>query len=348
MAQRLRLYDLRVSRFPRVLGLCADNVPEIAAYANSIQETLLFDKAAGDSGWQGTFAEITANISRSQPFLTLPRNIARLETVVACDKPIQLNNQFYEYLAFGNGRMRTSRCRCPGTLQAYARNNAITFQDLTNAPQTLRLYLTDPLDVGKRVLLSGLDANDKPIYTLDGQVTVSGIFLALDSPFVSSPLTFNRITGVQKDVTRGQVELYQVDPTTGDEVLLLTMEPSETVASYRRYYFSNLPTSCCPVPGAAEGTVQVRAIAKMEPVPVISDTDYLLLTSREAFIEEAQSLRLSEADTGAAQQMAAVHHAKAIRLLIGELSHYQGLDNPAVGFFPFGSASLERVDLGMV
>ena len=349
MAQRLNLYALRTSRFPRVLGLCQNNVPAIADYANSIQETLLYDKAAGDEGWQGSWAEIAFNVSRTNPYWTGAREIARLGAVTVCNNPINLNNQFFEYLQFGNGRMSTTRCGCPGQLAAYARNNVITFTDLSSPPQYLRVYLTNAQDATKRVMFSGTDANDSQIYSQDNLVIVNGIFVSLEAPYVTTALTFNSITGIQKDITAGQVQIYQVDPTTGDEVLLLTMEPSETIASYRRYYFDDLPTSCCVVPGTtASTTIQVTAIAKLEPIPVIVDTDYLTLTSREAFIEEAMALRLQEADTAAAQQMAAIHHARAIRLLIGQSSHYQGINNPAVSFEPFGSANLDKIMIGMV
>lgn len=330
------------------MGLCQANIPEIADYANAIQETLLYDKAAGEESWNGTWAEVQFNVSQSQPFFTAPRDIARIESAVVCNKPVPLNNQFFEYLQFGNGRLATDRCDKPDLLQIYARNNAITFTDLTNTPQYVRAYMTDATDIAKRVLVQGLDSNNNTIYSLDNTVMVSGVFLALEAPFITSTITFNRLTGIQKDVTSGRVEIYQVDPTTGDEVLLLTMEPSETTASYRRYYFSNLPCSCCAPPGATEGTVQVRAIAKMDLVPMSVDTDYCLLQSKEAFIEEARALTLSESDSASAQAQAAVHHLRAIRLLIGENGHFQGVHEPALGFNPFGSAHLDRVNIGMI
>lgn len=337
MAQRLRLQDLRTSRFPRVIGACQTNVPTIAQYANDCQAQLLYDKAAGDESWHGTWAEVSFNVSRSSPFITLPREIARLESVVVCDKPVALNNQFFEYLQFGNGRMSTNSCRCPDELAVYARNNAITFTDLSDAPQLIRVYRTSDQDDGKRTLIQGVDANDMVVYSQDVFNRVQGVFLTFDSVPVTTTLSFNRLTGIQKDITSGQIQYYQVDPTTGEEALLLTMEPSETTASYRRYYFSNLPSACCPVPGQAEGTVQVKAIAKLDLIPVITDTDYLLIQNLEAMIEQAQAVRLMEADTVAAQQMAERHHQRAIQLLIGENSHWNGINQPAVGFFPFAS-----------
>lgn len=348
MDRRLNLYQLRKSRFPRVLGLCQDNIPEIAAYANSIQETLLFDKDAGDESWNGTFAEVFFNVSQTQPYITLPREIARIQTADVCDHPVPINNAFFEYLQFGNGRMAKGRCHCPGTLAGYERNNAVLFTELTNTPQMIRAYINNAQDVGKRAIISGLDSNNKEIYSQDNLVIVQGEFAAFDSPFVTWTLPFNRITGISKDATAGVIEFYQVDPTSGEEVLILTMQPSETIASYRRYYFGNLPCSCCPVPGAVEGTVQISAIAKLQPVPVTTDTDYLLLTSKEAFISEAQAIRLGEADTISAQKMADRHHQRAIGFLISELGHYHGILTPAVGVNYFGDERCNRADLSMV
>lgn len=335
---RLRFYDLRVlPRFSQASGLCQNNVPELAAIANACQENLIYDKAASNESWHGTFAEIAFNVSRSQPYITLPREIARLEFPDVCNNPVPLNNQFAEYLRFGNGRMASDRCHCPGQLSVYSRNNAVTFTDLSNAPQRIRVYSTNAQDISRRVLIQGVDSNGVVVYSQDGLTRTSGVFLSLDSVPVTSVISWTFLTGIQKDQTAGQVQFYQVDPTTGDEVLLLTMEPGETTASYRRYYFSNLPCACCPVPGASEGTVQVTAIAKLDLIPVQVDTDWLLIQSREAFIEEATAIRLRAADTAAAQQMAELHHRRAIRLLISELGHFEGVTTPSVGYHPFGS-----------
>ena len=337
MPTRLRLLDLRASRFPRVLGLCQDNVPAIASAANAVQEQLLFDKAAGEESWVGSYAEIAFSVTRISPFATLPRDIARLESVVVCNQSVALNNQLVEYLRFGNGRMVNNRCRCPDELAVYARNNVPTTTDLSSPPQYIRCYLTDAQDVGKRVLVQGTDSNGSTIFSQNGTVRAQGIFLTLDSVPVTSDITFNSITGIQKDVTAGTVQVYQVNPDTGEEVLLVTLQPGEKVAWYRRYFFSDLPCGCCPTTDCDTGVVNVKAIAKLDLIPVQYDTDLLMLTSLEAFVEEGQSIRLMEADTLSAQNMAAIHHQRAIRLLIGQSSHVNGINDPAVGFFPFAN-----------
>jgi len=348
MPQRLRLFDVQQSRFPRVMGLCQGDLPAIAERLNASQQSLLYAKEASNESWNGTYAEIAFEISQDNPTVTLPREIARIEMATVCDSPIPVENAFVQYLLFGNGRLRKNRRCSPNFTQSVSRNNAVLFTDMTNPPQYIRMYIQDERDVAKRVLLQGKDSNDKTVYSTDNLLEVTGIFVALDQPFVTSPLLFNEIQGVQKDVTYAPVEFYQVDATTGDEILILTMQPGETTASYRRYHFSGVPCGCCPDPGDTSAPVQVTAIAKLDLIPVSVPTDYCLIQNLEALIHEGQSLKYAEADTGAAKAMAQNSHIQAVRLLIGELGHWNGVDSPAVGYAPFGSARLEKVRISMV
>ncbi len=344
--QRLRLYDLRRGRLPGVVGLCQSDISSVANIVNSAQRRLLMCKEACDEGWWGTWAEIAFNVSRTQPYITLPREVARLQFVDVCDGPIAVNNQFFEYLQFGNGRLpKTRPCTPIGSqIQGMARNNYPTTTDLTNGPQILRAYLGNAADAGQRIFYAGQDSNNRTVYTQDFTNRVTGQFVVLDSPFADAPQQWNRITGIQKDVTSGIVEVYQVDPTSGEEILLVTMQPTETTAWYRRYYFDQLPCSCCGT--CPEQTLTVTAIAKLDLIPVRVDTDYLLLQNEEAIIEECQSVRLSEMDTANAKAMAQERHIQAVRLLNGELNHYNGKDQVAVNFAPFGSADLNKVMVG--
>jgi hypothetical protein len=345
--QRLRLQDCRASRLPRVVGLCQEDGARIAQYVNTAQQRLLYCKEAGNDGWWGTFAEIAFTVNQADPYITTPRNVARMMYATWCDRFVSVQNQFFEYLSFGNGRLPKRFVQeCSGGVeQMYSRNNVVTFTDLSTPPQLIRVRITEASDVGKRCVISGTDNNNAVIYSQDGLDRVQGVFLAFTQPYATTTYQLNTLTGIQKDVTHGDVQFYQVDPTTGDEVLLLTMEPSETTASYRRYYLDNLPRSCCP-PANSSGNVSVTAICKMELLPVYYDTDYCLFQNLEALIEEAQSVRYSEMDNPSSKQMAQEKHMQAVRLLNGELNHYLGADQPAIGFKPFGSASLNRQRIG--
>lgn len=349
---RLRLYDCRNSRLPALVGICTADTPGIAAMVNAAQRRLVLGREAGDEGWWGSWAEVAFNtVSCTYPYITCPREIARIERINVCNRPIPIQNQFFEYLDFGNGRLPK---QCPrdnfGILQGFTRNNAVTFRDLSPAPQIIRIFATDPADINasRRVLLQGLDSANNVIYSQDGFNQTVGIFVNVESPFADSPMPFNAITGIQKDVTSGPIQIFQVDPVTGDQVLLSIMEPGEQVASYRRYYLNNLPLNCCHIPQTGVQNLQVTAIAKLELIPVVVDTDYLLLSNLEAITEECQSIRYSEIDSESAKKMAVERHTQAVRLLQGEVCHYQGKTNAAVSFKPFGSAGLDRIKIGMV
>lgn len=349
---RLRLYDVRLSRLPTVIGRCAGDIAAIANYVNSAQRRLLLCREASDEGWYGTFAEVMfTNVSRTLPWITLSREMARIEALGVCSVPVPVHNQFVEYLEFGNGRMPKNAlgdnnwCLPNG----YRRNNAITFSALPFAAQKIRIYSTSVSDAasGYRVFIQGVDHNGSVVYTVDNFNNVKGEFVTLRSPFADTDFLYSgSLTGIQKDVTIGQLQFFAVNVTTGEEVLIHTMEPSETVAGYTRYFLNNLPYGCCNPSTTTPQALQVKAIVKLEIVPVSVDTDYLLFHNLEAIIEECASLRYSEMDNANAKQMAHERHIQAVRLLNGELTHYYGTQTPAISFNPFGSAKLERMAIG--
>lgn len=349
--QRLRLYDLRLSRLPERVGLCQGDLPQLCNYINSAQERLITCKEAGDEGWWGTWAEIGFTVSRTTPYITLPREGARLELANICQRPVPLNNQFYEYLEFGNGRLPRLRQGAnwwPLT-QVMTRNNVITFQDLnTTTPQLIQIYATNAADMDgtHRVLIQGTNAQGDVVYSQDGNTPVTGIFVTLASPFVLTPFPFATITGIQKDITSGPVQFFQMDPTTSVASTLHQMEPTEQTALYRRYYFDALPCNCCHNPGVNSTTVVATAIVKLELIPVSVDTDYTLIQSKEAIINECESIRYEGMDKAVAAELANRKHSMAVRYLNGELTHRIGLDTPAVNFAPFGSARLSRQSIG--
>lgn len=347
--QRLRLYDMRMSDLPEAVGLCAGDITGLAKAVNRAQLSLLHCKEVSEDGWWGSWAEIEFWVSRQSPDVILPREIARLEQIDVCGRPVQVNNQFYEYLRFGNGRMSRERGRRYMPTQAFARNNAVTQIELAPTPQMLQVYITDPQDVGKRILLQGLDQSGQTIYSQDVLNQVTGVFVPFAFPFSTAPMQFTRITGIQKDVTVGPVQVFEVDPVSGVQNLLLTMEPGEQTAWYRRYQLNPLPWNCCHVqlpPG--QNQVRCTAIAMLEMIPVAVDTDYCLIQEPNAIILEAQSIRMSLNQSDSARGQAKEYHLQAVRLLIGQCSRYLGIEDVAIQFRPFGSATLARAGVGRI
>lgn len=351
---RLTLQQCCQSDIPTIIGVCSADTPQVANAVNRAQERLIFAKEAGDQGWYGSYAEMAFNVLQSDPYITLGRWGARIMDVTACKDSLQINNQFFEYLRFGNGKQPRYDCSgnrvngCCGSSQVFARGVFPSFRDLT-AGHFVRVRAVDTLDTSgdKRTLIQGTDSSDNVVTSLDGALRVQGQYLHILAPFVDLPFNLNKLTGIQKDATNGPIEYWDVNPTTGVETLILTMEPGELVSGYPRYYFHNIPLSCCPVVRVNnQPTVQVQGLVKLNLVPVIVPTDYLLIQCLEAIIAECQSMRYASMDLPASKQMALSAHRDAIRLLNGELTHYYGTDNPAVSFMPFGSARLERQAIG--
>lgn len=344
---RTRLIDFRLSRGPQSIGVCQSDIAGCAQNCNAAIQRLLLAREGGDTGWWGTWARMVFNVDKDEPHITLPRDVARIINMDICREPVFVQNEFYEFLEYGVGLQNPdipANCRNRCTpLETFDRGIYPTFTDIDEGSK-LRVYSTDNRDIGKRVLVQGLDTNNNPLISLDGGDDVLGVYVVLSSPasFVDSP-SLNKVTGIQKDVTAGPVRFYEV--VGGTETLVLTMEPSEQVAGYRRYFLSGLPKNCCDSNGDTE-TVQVTALAKLEFVPVRVDTDYLLIGNIEALIAECESIRYSSMDDVRAKQMSQERHTQAIRLLQGELVHQLGKERPAISFSPFGSAKLNRQRIG--
>lgn len=350
---RLTLAHCAASDIPEIIGACPRDIPAIANAVNRAQDRLIFAKESGDEGWHGSWAEMGFNVLRCDPYIALGRYGARLMEVDVCGKPIQINNQFEEYLRFGNGRQLeravTGRTWCREA-RVYARGMSPTYRDMTPG-HVIRIRAIDPLDTSgdKRVLIQGTNTSDHTVSSLDGAIRVQGIYLNVLSPFVDTPFPFNSITGIQKDATSGAIEFWDVDPVTAAERLILVMEGGELVAGYTRYYLKGLPLSCCHVTEiCGQATVQVTAMVKLNVIPVVVPTDYLIIQCMEAIISECQSMRYAKQDLPASKSMSAAAHKDAVRYLNGELTHYYGTQTPAISVLPFGSAKLEHQGIGLL
>jgi hypothetical protein len=339
---------MRMGRLSSAIGILQGDVVGMAQIINAAQTRLITAPELGETGWWGSWARTVFNVLQSAPHITLPRTIARVINVDVCKHPIAIQNEFYEFMQFGIGKQPNhhNRTGCGIGKQMFDRGTYPSFVDLPPTNNFVRVYLTTGADGGQRTLIQGLDVNGEKIYSQDGYNQVDGLFLSMEAPFVDCPQQMSRLTGIQKDITSGPVQYFTVDATTGVETAILTMDPGETVAGYRRYYLNGLPANCCS--GGSAQPIQVEGMAKLELIPVVVDTDYLLIQNPEAIIAECKSIRYGDMDSAAGKSMSEAHHKEAIRLLQGEIIHYLGKEQPAVVYEPFGSARLERVKIGMM
>ena len=331
------------------MGICQAD-PMVAAYANDSCERLMIDPKAADEGWYGSTVTLNLKVQiiNHAAYVVTPREIARLVVMGICQHPIEIRNKFYEYLQFGAGIQGCGDRRCGSPFAAYERDNVITLSPLLATPQKIIIYPNDVRDTGARVLLQGKNEHGQIILTTDPGtgLSVLGEYVVLNFPFVTSLNQFSMIIGIQKDQTYGPLQFFQLDPTTASQVSLSEMEPYEGVAWYRRYLVSGMSNRllCCAPQGKS---LYITAQGKLDFVPVVNETDYLLIPNVPALLEEAQSLRYSRMDSGNSEQKSAIHHSRALALLRGQATHYLGKINTAVNFRPFGSADLRRLNLSL-
>lgn len=317
----------------------------VAAYCNDACERLLMDPMTPSEGWWGgsVTMNLTASIINRSAYVVTPREIARLIVMGICQHPVPIRNGFYEYLQFGRG-LQPKGCQntaCESPFQAYERDNVFTFAPLLSTPQTVRIYPSDVRDIGLRILLQGKDQNGLLILTTDpgtGQAA-PGEYIGLNMPFVDSVNQYSSINGLQKDQTYGPIQFFQVDPVSGAEVPLSSMEPNEGVASYRRYLINGIPSQnlCCASPA---NPLQITAQGRIDFIPVANETDYLPIPNVPALIEEAMSVRYSRMDSPNSAQQSATHHVRALNLLNGQIDAMEGKTTVAINVPIFGSARI--------
>lgn len=322
---RLTLSSIKESRIPELLGVCNDDTARLAAYINDAQQRLIF--AGSEAGWWQGWVKVRFTVQRSSPYLTLPREFARIINMAVDSMPVRIQNEFFEILPGGTGPLDETACQdwC-GTVAGYERGVSPTTVDVTATNQKLRAYTTDSRDVGSNLIVTGLDQNGEAIYTTYGQKEINGFYMILNTPFVDTAFEVSAIKTVQKPITYGDVILVQVDQTTMAEVVLARYKASETNPVYRRYFIHPTPEGCC----TTTGTFTVTALAKQEYIPAFRDSDSLIIGNLPALTEMVQALRYYAMDAVSAHALAEKHEKRALTLLRRELDHYMGNQHVAI------------------
>lgn len=349
---RLTLNDLSQGLLPQDLGICRDDFARLASFVNPAQLRLI--QAGGETGWVGGWAKVVFNVSRTDPYITLPSQFARIANMDICQFPVRVQNEWYEFLDAGIGLQKNylTQCGWPGLMDSYDRGNVPTAYDLPSSNQYLRVYLTDTRDSGTKFYINGaLDQNGNGIYENDVTSQVQGAIMVLDYPFVTTSYivtAFNSITKVglaTSGTTFGDVVFKAVDATTGVETFLSRYTPQESNPSYRRYFIKSLPCRCECDP-VTTTTAQVTCMCKYDYKPVWNPSDVLVIQNPEAIRLECMSLKYGRMDSLESRALSMPSHTEAISLLNKELTHYLGKLNPAINWAPFGNARLEHASVG--
>ena len=274
--------------------------------------------------------------------IVLPGDYERIMMMTLDHVPMQMQSPWFEFVGYGLDLLtevqqhdldRNFLRDVQGVLD---REDCATFADVPSGTHTLRVYgQVDERVCGERpnLTLYGYDqyshwfrsatgnsfecatgnagtGNGEPPNYEDGvQVPING---DTDPFYIQTDQGVSEITAVSKPVTRGQVYVYAM-PTVGAGVHIATYAPRETLPVYRRYR----------IPGLDEGhTYHVTARCRRRYVPVMKDTDFLLISNLPALKAMIMSVYYLEA--GEAEQYAA-YKSIAVDILKKEAKAYIGL-----------------------
>lgn len=331
------LGDARNSDIPLIADLCPTD-PRVASLVNKAQRMII-----RRGKWWGLYQKIRICLTDTG-CVTWPRQVAAIENIAVDDVPVTVRNEWYEFLGNGPGlvpRRSGSSCSCSedlcwGTLEMYDRGTAPTFNDIRPPNKKLRLYPGRASDVGKRVLVKGHDTNGAAIQSDEAGEYIEGFYMTLALPYVDSSMELNDITSIQKPQTDAPVLAFELDTANGIQRQIGAYEWDELVPNYRRsFLYSMGGTSSC--------RRTVTAMAKLEFVDAVRDTDILMVGNMDAIEMMVQSILKRSANL---ESEAISLERAALRELNQELDHRLGKDKQAIGLHVFGSAPLRAKRIG--
>jgi len=303
------------TRIAKHLNLCATDARTIE-YINEAQRRLI------ESGkWKGTYGRF--NICATSGCIAWPRQIETIETVAVSENVGVVRNGWFEFVESGYGLLDN---KDNVGYQLLDRGESPTHKDMSGAGKPIRVYAFNESDAGKTITIQGYDENNNWVRTVksgSGADTVyqDGVVVTLVNGYVDTTTSFKSITGVLKDTTEGNVQLYEItvaSPLT--QVDIATYEPDETLPSYRRSLIPSLGGAA----GCEDGDdkkVAVTVIAKLRFINAVNDTDVLMVSDLYAIKNMAVAIKLEEnRDFGAATE----YRNLAIESLQNQLANHMG------------------------
>lgn len=292
-------------------GSCDDS--QVTAVINDACDRLM------ESGkWAGSIRRIA--FCHQAGLITLPAEVESVLAAADCRAPVQLMNEWFEFLPGGPGQLSD----CGHALDIVPRENSPCAFNVSKGYK-VRLYSDWAEDDGKAVLLQGINADGNRVQTQDNGEIIDGEGLIANNvnpPTGTVEWAEGGIKVVQKEPTHGPLRLYQVDPDTDQNAgLLAVWGPNEEFPSYRRFFYG-----ACKGYVDCDGESQPRYrpltfLCKIRHVPLVRDTDMVPITAPGALKNMVQAIWLEKCYR---PQEAEVYEQRAIRCLMNELKQHQG------------------------
>ena len=252
--------------------------------------------------WAGTTQSLILCAPNGQ--ITLPREVAKIIKCRVNGRFREVQSRWFEYYSNGNGLLGKGNWCGP----LVDRGFACTQYDI---PQGVPMYISivsdREEDDNAKILLRGHDETGREVYGLHSfgeSVPIYGG--AQDTMWVSEKL-FSDITAIEKPITRGYVYVSAILPSLGIRYFLGSIHPDETHPQYRRYFVQevarDVTTTTTPLVNPDPLTTvqqmtpyRLDAMCKLQYVPLVHDSDPLLIQNFGALKMMLKAVRLEDAE----------------------------------------------------
>lgn len=289
------------------------------------------DRLITQGNWVGVY--LRYEICLAESCLVWPRQIENIEAVAFCKRPGTVRNDWFEFLGAGPGIVDSTDSI---GAQLVDRGTSPTFDWVTGTGKYVRVY-SSAQDAGKHIILRYYDENGQKVYSSIGGTWQEGEQLTLVAPpayaVTTSTVRANGLYQVVKDTTSKPVLLYEYDGVSNTKTLA-QYEPAETNPIYRVSIVPGLSQSGGCGDGCVDGrcgegdctTPRVTVMARLRHIPVVVDSDPLVLSCRSAF--KLMSMSISE-EMARNDDRALLLEKRALKALDDELHAHLG-DGPVV------------------
>lgn len=290
MPYQYNLGDAKASALKNIAGTCTDSA-QFLEYVNEAQRRLL-----RRGTWFDTDQVVQLCVYNA--CITWPRYVGTVLGVrFCCLGDVDIRNNWFQIIG-------PSNCAWDRSSMVTVRDNGTgpTFNDVTSEDgKIIRAFIEKRADAGRTIRIFGINAaTNLPLQERnDDGDWVDGVTLTLStsSSGVSTTMRVKKITSVVKDRTQGNVFLYEYDPDTTLLRDLAIYAPSETNPRYRKSFvhnFCSVGTTCAESDGVTMR--KMEALVKLSFVPVVSDSDWLMIDNFDALKFMIQAIQMEEAN----------------------------------------------------
>lgn len=314
------------------VGSC-ENQDDFRQRVNDATQRLMY---RGD--WPGT--QVPLHLSVKRGVVTLPRQVGTVRYINVTRRYVPVWNDLYSFLPhqWNNGAccgefLNWMDPLAPALTQY---GTSCTFDQPPTDTCVLQIQGI-PDDSGAILQFFGKDPSGNSLRTNNRDGTFSdGISLTLNQPFTVGTDLVKYVGRCIKPVTQGPISLFALDTLTGTQTALAIYDPGDTNPSFAQY---NLHAACCN----PQVNWSAVAMVKLKFIPVVADTDSVLVPNLHALALFIKGVRFGEAGD---RDNSLAYQADAVKELNLQYADSSPDNQIPIVINPFGSAPPGRSGIG--